>query len=359
MTRSTSLTLPLILLTLAAAACSGDEPRTDARPTAKEAPPQPEGLPLPAEQASIDAIRRAVAAWRESPSTDRLDAVVAAAESASAHPDPPRELDLVLGDALANVVLRPELGIPRLERVGAATDPEGRDAWLDAWLRADAKRFSRELAAITGVEVDPLNPTIAVLTTRAGSDPSLGWRDVRDAWGATSLLEESGRHPVFAIDEQVQSVGALVEALSMLLPGWTLEVVAARSTLPSDADPLTTPGVVPLDADRRRMVAYTRSEEREDVRAVGTALDLRRPPRVAVLIASAEVPEGGRLFLALEGRYEDGGYEVLHATDPARAVAWFQASNDLIEARSKLRADDETAEHLRETYRERLLTGSR
>lgn len=324
--------------------------------SAPQAPAEP---PAPAEGGSQEtaSIEAAVRQWREGPDPTLHSAVLHACERGLEVEEPSSELQIVLGDALANVLLRPDLGLPYLEGQRDKLDGDGVDALLDAVARTgDLSRLSKEVELVTGEPLSLEHPTATVLIQHAAMDPHTGWEEVRDGTRAARLVEVLERGHRQSIDRPVESSGAALEALGMLLEGWVVEVVTARSTVAADTDPLMSPGSVPALQGRRRVLGYARSPA--ELRPPGVALDLARPPKVAVLAAEATGPAGGSLYLAAEGRYDGAGLLWLFAAaDPQRVVTWMDATEDLLRERREGVPDDQAAQHLRDRYLGRLLRG--
>ena len=157
------------------------------------------------------------------------------------------------------------------------------------------------------------------------------------------------------MDRPVESAGAALEALDLLLPGWELEAATARSALPGDPDPTLTPGALPAARGRRWVLGH--AGPGQDLRAPGATLDLQHPVHTVVLAARATSPREQELVLGLEGRYQEGTLWTWSATDPERAVLWLDATEDLLTGRKQGKADEETARLIRERYSARLLSG--
>jgi len=325
-----------------------------ASPTAVEPePPEPSATHAHEEARSVAAATRA---WRARPGPELHSAVLHAAERGLEVPHPSQELDVALGDALANVLLRPDLGLPRLERHRDHLDGDGVDAYLDAVARTgDLPRLALEVQRVTGVPLDAEHPTARVLSHQAAMDPHTGWQALRDAVRAAELVEIMERGTRRYVDRPVPSVRAAMEVLVLLLPGWELEVATARSALPSDPDPLLTPGQVPAFRGKRLVLGYARLPA--DLRPPGVALDLRRPAQVCMLAARANLQGESELLLGAEGTYREGVLWLYAANDPERVVAWTDATEALMEGRLAGATDEILAQTLRDRFGERLLEG--
>lgn len=308
--------------------------------------------------AEAEAIASAARSWRDKPGPELLEAVRHACERGLAVEHANADLDVALGDALANVLLRPDLGIPRLEPHVAAPDPSTRDAWLDALTRADARqRLATEHQRLEGQPLDVDHPAAVALASQAAHDPQVHWTDLRDAVLAARLVEDGVANSRIAVDRPLESTGAAFEALSILLEGWTLEVVTARTTLPEDPDPLLVRGAIPAADGKRRIVAFARGNEPIAVRAAGTALDLAAPPRTSLAAVRAWSRTGSTLFLATEGARRDGQLWLLTTNDVPRWVVWMEATERLLERRKAGEPEAVIADQLRRSYQQRLLRG--
>lgn len=336
-------------------ACTGAEPVVDEGVVEPVAPPLVEATE--ADRSAVAALHQAVDRYRDEPSSDGLAELKALVDRGMARPEPrPAAVDLALADALANGLLRPDLGKPLFERHVERLDARARDARLDMWLRADLVQLRTLAVDLHGDPIDTDHPTARTLALRAQSDPTVTWRDLRDGVTAATMVEQVVRRPAFTVQEEVASVGAALEVVGILLEGWVVEVASARATVPADADPLLTPGVVPADGDRRRIVGYASGTELTDLRRVGTALDLLKP-RGAVVVMQIRPPGGGRMIVSMEGRYIDGTFVAHGANDAPRIVALAEATHELLTLRAQGLEPAAIHRSLGESYRQRFLTG--
>ena len=283
---------------------------------------------------SAEAIRDAATAYRHSPSRDHLDQLAKVTHEGLAAGPRDEERQILLGDAAANLLLRPDLGLPLLEQHKRAAP----DAYLDALLHAHAlDRLASEHALLLDAPLDVAHPVAQAVASQAARSSSVGWRDLRDALEAARLVEAGLSWVRQELDRPVESHAELAAAAAVLGGEDPVAIAAARTRTPDDPDPLLTPGVVPCFGDRRRVVAYSR--DGSDARAVGAALDAERSPRVNGLVAALGPP------LSIETRHRGGVAWAFAASDAARAVAWIEASEAL--------ARGETPEAVRARYRER------
>ena len=158
------------------------------------------------------------------------DAVARAAREAAAWKGRDPELDRALGDALANVLLRPKEGLVLLRANPAPDDPAWRLATAEAVLReGDPEAIAaaaREMALGT-VPAD--HPVVAQVAWVAAHDPAVRWGDLAQAVETCELLDRAARKGLVDLDAPVG--GPLVAAARAL---GAERVVAGR---PLDPDP--------------------------------------------------------------------------------------------------------------------------
>jgi hypothetical protein len=296
--------------------------------------PPPPAQDVVAPPPIADELVVATARWRAAPDEARRDAVIAIAERATVQPAHPA-LDVALGDALSNVALRPDLGVPYLERHVAAPDEWRRDVWLDALLRShDLSRLAIEIRRLTSLRVDADHPSLTAAAHQAQSHPSIHWRDAVDAYRSATLVELGLAQRRRAFDTPVRDVGALLAVLGVMFEGWNIEVATSRTSLPDDPDPLLTPGMRVAANGRRVVVGYANSADPVVLGAPGRALDDGRLLRASNIVARLHAPTGGQVLMCLEGRYEHGELFAVSSSDPERTGAWVEAAQMWIEAGS-------------------------
>lgn len=330
-------------------ACGTAVPPADDEPAAEVA--------ATAGRAEAEDLAAAVRAWRAKPDPALLAAVRHATDRGLAVPNPSPELEVVLGDALANVLLRPDLGVPRLERHAATLTGAGRDAWLDALVRdQQLPRFAAELERTTGRRFDAEHTTARAIAAQAALDAAVGWRAVVDGTDAARRIEQAMVDARVPIDRPMPPMGGAFEALAIVLEGWTLDVAAARTTFPADGDPLTTPGEIPAADDRRRVVGFASGATPEALRDAGVRFDLAAPRRAATIGAEATSPDGGRLSIAISAVWRDDQWRAIATGDPTRLVAWLDAAEALTELR-RAHPEGEARRRLRATFQDRVMRG--
>jgi len=160
------------------------------------------------------------------------DAVSAAARAADPHKGLDAELDRLLGDALANVLMHPEAGLDRLESWRQPTDPAWVAALGGAILRhpTPAPILARHPGLLAPVSLS--HPVVAQVRARALRDPALGWATLAEVVGACVLLDGQptrGRRSL--VEPASPNLIAAAKALG------ATRVVMGRPTTPADGDP--------------------------------------------------------------------------------------------------------------------------
>jgi hypothetical protein len=316
--------------------------------------PLPPELPVEAPNAALSTrLMQRTSAYRASPDPVSLEALRAAVDEAMAVQSPEPALAAALGDALANGMLRPDLGLPMLEAAGAAATE---DALSDAILRADLTRWVRERAPAE-LEVDPFHPTVQVLAHRAQVDPTVRSSDVSDAYKAGLLIDEVVMRSLYEADLPIPGMAAITEVIAVLVPGWDVEVAVARAALPSDPDPLAANGTLPCDGGRRRLDRYSDDNDRFALRQVGEGLDLVPPIRLATLGVQLDPPGGGRILIGVDMDRVDGRLHWIGCTDLARCMALAAAADTMVELQRAGLPAEEVERQVRDRHRDALVRG--
>ncbi len=186
-----------------------------------------------------DAVR-ARTALRQAIQTGDASQVSAAARAADRWKGRDPELDRLLGHALANVLMRPEEGLPLLE-----ANPSDADAEWVGWLAAAALRsgdvstMDRIQRGLSLMTVDPVDPVVEQYVVRARMDPKLGWDDMAEAVRLCALLDGQPRRGRVPLDREAPTA----------LPPTALalgadRVVMGRPERLDDHDPLSGTGDV-------------------------------------------------------------------------------------------------------------------
>lgn len=202
------------------------------------------GAPGPAPE--LVAARATLAALMVDRSAVDVSAVSEAATAAARWKGEDADLDLLLGDALANVLMRPSDGLALLN---ARPQPDSL-----AWQRAvggGALRTRTGIAVAAAEALDALGPVdedapwVGWMASRALRDPALGWLDLEAVDAACGLLDQQpqrGRRPV---DLPLAS-GLLDTARA---EGARL-VVLGRAHATTDPEPDSGKGLVPCRSGR-------------------------------------------------------------------------------------------------------------
>ncbi len=257
---------------------------------------------LPAEGA---AARDALAGLLADRATVDVAAVSAAASHASAWQGQDAVLDRLLGDALANVLMRPGDGLALLRQ---RPDPESA-AWRAAM--GGAALRAGTAAAVYGVQdeaglskVDAEAPGVAWLGARALRDPALGWADLVELDADCALLDGQPSRGRRSID--VPMPPAL---LATARAQGADRVVLGRARLAADDPPETGKGRPPCRSGRLLAPA-----------------DLQPMPRHVVLVAAGPAaPFSPPLYISLS-RGPDGTPWVLASERPEPATALVAAA---------------------------------
>lgn len=274
-------------------------------------------------------LEAAVEAWRASPTSDAQRAVGVAAARLQDVPPGDASIDVPLGDALCNVVLRPDLGTPRLTAHAASLTDEAREILLDCQLRlGDLEAFSTTLQAHTGRAVDPESKALQTLSLQARRLPAVGWRTAVRGHDAAALADT--RHPRGFRVERPVVVPRALDALVAMYPEHTVRAALTRSTDAQD-DPLRDEGLVPAMGGRRQVLAY--AADTDELPALTAALSER--PNTRVLRVTAEVVDsaGDRVLLVCaEGSHQKGETWLTVACHPTLEIAWLAASEHFHDA---------------------------
>ena len=247
---------------------------------------------LAAEQLNAALVRRDVAE------------VSAAARAADAFRGQDPALDRALGDALANVLMRPEQGLPLLKANPAPDDAAWRTALRGAAVRlGDQAEMNAAWAATGGGEISFLHAIAETATARARRDPAFDLSQLDRVNADCALLVTRPMLGRAALDAPARA--SLLDAVRAL--GAT-DLVLARPALPTDADPLASaPGPW-------RCGEWTMLE--------GESWPVNFPPRMLVMGAT-----DGNDSVFIEARIEDGKPWVFNTSVGAWGARWLRAAD--------------------------------
>jgi len=161
--------------------------------------------------------------------------VGAAAKTAAKWENQDADLDILLGDALANVLMRPTDGLQLLEARKTPDDPTWARAYIGAVMRqGDPEKMAAIWSTTKGETLDFTHPVAQQVADRLRRDPSLAPERVAEAVTNCTLLDGQP-----SVGRQVLDLPAsshLLEAAKAL--GLT-RVVLGRPAWRSDADPFS------------------------------------------------------------------------------------------------------------------------
>ena len=228
-----------------------------------------------------------------------VEQVSRAARQAGAWRGKDPALDRLLGDALANVLMRPEDGLPLLEANAAPDDASWRKALRGAALRSgDRARMARAWEQTGGAGQDFDQPVLDEIVARAKADPRFDLGLVDSVLARCALLARQPSVGRRAVDHPVEGdLFAAARALGARV------IVLARSPELLDEGPssaawrcadLTLMDVDQLPADLPpRITVLGASDGRTDV-----FLDLREENDVPMIFASSNTEAAGRWIRA-------------------------------------------------------------
>lgn len=296
---------------LTALACSGSTP-----------PTEPEGPPPPPD---LTTLRAAMAAHTSSPSPQTLRALSEAAGAVQHAPIGDLTVDHVLGDALCNHLLRPDLGLERLEAHADAWTRETGKAWLDCVLRSgDGVRFAEEVQRLEGHPIDPHVDGFRAAVLQSRAHREMDWRAAVRAHDAGALAD--AQHPRGRrLDRPLADLSLAVDVFQASFPKDRIHAVVTRSATAERDDPMRDAGVIPVVGGRRRVLAY--GSGRDELAALVATVDADPPVRTLGLAIEAVASDGrSRMRLCAEGRIEEGQLWLLTACDETRELTWSEAT---------------------------------
>ncbi|MFK7927399.1 MAG: hypothetical protein AB8H79_04375 [Myxococcota bacterium] len=284
----------------------------------------PETPPEPAAP-STKPLVESTAAWSRDPSPAHLEQVSQLAKTLSAHPIGDPDVDTALASALTQVLLRPDLALPRLEPHANTLTGPSLDLWLDTLLRiGDLPRFTTEVQRAHGLRLDPTLPALKAASSQAAHHQSLHWRDAARAHNAADLANQHVRLQRKPVDLPVHDLTSLASALPRLHPGAHVSMVWVRSTNMDDPDPNVMLGAIPAKLGRRRVVSY--AADNKEIEAATQALLTASPPRTVGVVAIAQVDRQPATVLCAEGRLEGSTWWMMSACGGVAEAAWVKAS---------------------------------
>jgi len=245
-----------------------------------------------------------------------------AARAASTWQDKDPALDRALGDALANVLLRPQEGAALLKANPAPEDPAWVDAALDAALRSSDRVWMGQLYAAQGLDLDLDTPAMDQLIRLSKSDRDIHHALVESVVRDCMLVDQQPRLGLRQVDLPVTA--SLRRALDLL--GAT-HVVVARTVLQ----------LSPRSTHDRAWQCHTGWLPEGELDQVPDPL----PPR-GVLLAATDGQTVGFINIDMTPQ----GPWAQSSPDPAMVARWLRAGALLDE----LGADPQAADKLRARF---------
>lgn len=311
--------------------------------------PTPEG-PDPAVVAARAALDDALAHEPAAPTGPAGEALRVAAENALAVPRGDPDLDLALGDALSNRLLRPDLGVPLLE--AAHAEARAPDAWLDALLRlGDGPRF-RAAYLHRFPDAAPIDPTHATFLTylqKAATFPDVHWAEAVEAVAVSVLVEDALANVRRSADRPVADFALGVDTLLALVDPAPTRIALARTGVPADPEPVLDRRALRA-ADNRKVVAvHTHGTGFADLHPFAAEAAAALSPRANTLCLEAAI-DGKRQMFGIEFTIRNMQPWAFQTNDPARFTIWVEAMDAWAEARARGEADDVIRPRITETY---------
>ncbi len=299
-------------------------------------------------------LTQAVAVWRANPGPDSLQTVAELAGELGEHPVGARSVDLPLGEALCDVLLRPDLGQPRLAPYAAEFTAKDADPWLDCLLRrGDLETFAAEVGRLHGRTLDVEVDSLKAASVQARSHHEIDWRQAvraHDAGSIADARDSFGR----ALDRPVPHLGASFAVLRHIFPGDVVHAVVTRSANDTaEDDPLVSPGVIPSLGGRRRVLGYATTPEEHD--ALAERVRTGHLSRVVGVAIEVRDPKGAvRVNLCAEGQMQGDQLWLLTACEPDRELAWLEATERFLDLQVAGASELEAGRQVRDQFRDRL-----
>ncbi len=274
------------------------------------------------EQALETQLQEVLTAWRENPSSERLEALTALCdrELRRSHAS---SFELLLADALSNAIMRPDLALPLFQDHLTTLSHEQEESWLNALMRSqDLERLAKELGQRRDIMLNPMHPTARILAAQALHNPALDWRQFVDGTHAAELIESFYAQETAEFDRRIKQPQNLIGQLVRLTEGQPVEVAIARTTLATDKDPYLTPGEIPAWDHRRRIIAYATGRTQDDLAAASHALAQRSTLKtLTVAIRQFDSPHNARVW-GFEATYRDKTLWAFSTVNPETVQRW-------------------------------------
>jgi len=156
-----------------------------------------------------------------------------AARAASAWEGKDPALDRLLGDALANVLMKPEEGLKLLQARPAPEDPSWTRATLNAAVRTGTPATITAVWAQLGrPDIEAAHPVVQQFVQRARKDPALEYQVLEDLVGRCMLLDSQPQ-----VGREVLDLPALAELVPAARALGAHGVALGRAIRRTDPDP--------------------------------------------------------------------------------------------------------------------------
>jgi hypothetical protein len=216
-------------------------------------------------------------------------------------------LDRLLGDALANVLIKPEAGLALLQAHPAPDDPTWSEATLNAAMRTGSPTTITKVWAQLGrPAVAAGHPVVQQVVLRARRDLTLGYPVLEDVARRCELLDAQPQ-----IGRQVLDLPALAELAPAARALGAHGVVLGRAARRSDPDPAA--GAGPWNCGRRVLLEAEWPEPMLKSFVIGATdgnsavfLDIKLQAEGPWAYAASESAAGAR-WIRAAGIYRDAG----------------------------------------------------
>ena len=316
------------------------------------APPEPDTA------APRAALTAALAAEPAAPTGPAGEALRLAADQALAVPIGDPTFDLPLGDALANRLLRPDLGVARLEAADAAKAAP--DPWLDALLRlGDGRKFAAAYAARfpERASVDTSHATFVDYASKAARYPDVHWPEAVEAVALAQLVEDGATNARKDVDRPLPDVALAVDVLLALVDPRPARVALGRTAVPADPDPALDRHLLAAADGRKIVAAHANATGFAALHPVSAEIAAAISPRSNTLCVETTI-DGARRMFAVEIAMKEQRPWAFVTNDPARASVWIAALDAWTDARSRGETDDVIRPRITETFGPRFRAGS-
>lgn len=277
---------------------------------------------VPPDTSTLEA---AVRQYRSEPTPEGLTAVSEAAGTFQGVSPGNPQVDLVLGDALCNVLLRPDLGLPHLEEFKKSKEMAEAEPLMDCYLRAgDLSNWTGLAQKRLKAPFNPLNVGLRTVAAHAARDASIGSERAIYAHDATALAD--AQHPRGRpLRLPMPDLTMALDVLQAAFPATTVRATLTRSPNASGDEPALHPDAIPSMGGRRRILGFATAAP--SFSALAERLKTENPPRTVGIAAEAIGENHNRQALyCAEGRIENGQLWLLTACSEKGEARWIKAT---------------------------------